>query len=119
MQNNAPNNQTQPYTFTQLHNLISLLEMLTGDKPTAIGVKDSYYTWYVQQSQKEADMLGLELGFRTDPIQFMGVQLFNKEAKDAGARMAKDLSKVANEAIAPVPTIHKPTPPTVAEIIAK
>ena len=76
------NKQKAPeYSFQQLQNLIALLHMLTGEKPKELTLTESFYTWYMQECQNEADILGLNLGFRNDPVEFSGVKLFKKGAK--------------------------------------
>lgn len=73
--------QQAQYSFNQLENYIALHNLLTGKKPEQIEVTPQFYTWYEQECQRHADTLGLNLGFRTNTPEFLGVKLIKQEKK--------------------------------------
>lgn len=83
LQKQSMDKQNTPvnYSFEQLSTLINLLQQLTGEKPTELFLTESFYTWYVQECQKHADVLGLNLGFKDDTPMFSGVKLVKREKK--------------------------------------
>jgi hypothetical protein len=73
--------QEQPkYQLDYLSNYIALTMLLTGEKPTIIALTPDFYTWYVQETQRMADVLGLTPGFREGP-KFNGIPVEKKTEK--------------------------------------
>ncbi len=68
-------------TFQHFEQLIGLLKLLTGEKPQSITLSPDVYDWYVQEAQIHADELGLSLGFRSDPPEFLKVKLLKRPPK--------------------------------------
>lgn len=60
-----------------LENFIQLYVTLTGEKPASITLTDVMYNAYIQESQRHAEILGLNPGFKSDPM-FNGVKLEKK-----------------------------------------
>jgi hypothetical protein len=73
------NGQAQPqYSFQHLEQFIALCQMLTGQKPTTITLVDSFYNWFIQETQRHAETLGLKPGFKDDQPVFNGVKIMKK-----------------------------------------
>lgn len=70
------------YDLQHLQNYLALTALLTGNKLTELEVTPDFYTWYVQNVQHNADVLGLNPGFRGDTPSFMNVKLIKKVKLD-------------------------------------
>jgi len=55
------------YSLEQLAQLIALQTHLLGEKPKELTVTADFYTWFVQEAQREAEILGLNPGFQDEP----------------------------------------------------
>ncbi len=74
--------QTQErYSLTYLSQYIALTMLMTGEKPTVIRLTPDYYTWYVQEVNRMADMLGLQLGFRGEKPTYSDIPVEKMEKK--------------------------------------
>lgn len=80
--------------IAELQQFIASCELLTGEKPTSFSLTAPLYNLYVQTAQENAEVLGLNQGFRTEEPTFMGVKLIKK-----------------SPLIVP-PSVNVPTPPT-------
>lgn len=74
-------NTQQKYSLEYLNQYIALCMLMTGEKPTVLSLVPDYYTWYVQETQRMADILGLELGFRGGKPLFQGIPVEKIEKK--------------------------------------
>lgn len=70
--------QKNNLSFSHFENYIALHTVLTGKKPENITLAPSVYTWYVQEAQRHAETLNLNLGFKNDKIVFNGVELIKR-----------------------------------------
>jgi len=66
------------YTFAQLQNYIQLAIFLTGKKPDKIELVEAYYTWYMQESNAQAETLGFKNELKDGKVTFMGIPLEKK-----------------------------------------
>lgn len=71
--------EQSPYQLVQLENYIALVTHLTGEKPKTLAVKPDFYNWYVQEAQRHAETLGLNLGFAKGVPYFDGIEITKKE----------------------------------------
>ncbi len=63
------------YDIKYLENYIVLTALLTGEKLKELTVTPDFYTFYVQDAQRNAEALGLNPGFKDGQPSFMGVKL--------------------------------------------
>lgn len=71
-------NQSALAILQFLEQFIQLCITLTGDKPTAVTLTDVMYNAYIQESQRHAEVLGLNTGFKNEEVSFNGVKLVRK-----------------------------------------
>ena len=64
--------------ISALEDFIQLCTVLTGEKPNAITLTEAMYNSYIQESQRHAEVLGLNPGFKTEEPTFLGVKLVKK-----------------------------------------
>lgn len=71
--------QTAQFSFSHLENYIALHQLLTGKKPESITLTPTVYTWFIQESQRHAETLNLNLGFKDEKPMFAGVSILKDE----------------------------------------
>jgi len=70
--------QQAQFSFQHLEQFIALSVLLTGMKPAIITVTDNFYNWFIQETQRHAETLGLKPGFKDDIPMFNGVKIEKK-----------------------------------------
>lgn len=77
-QRSMQNNDQVQFSFKQLETYVQLSQFLTGKKPETIELVDSFYNWYVQEVNNQAEAMGLKPGFKDDKVTFLGIPLTKK-----------------------------------------
>jgi len=65
-------------SLQQLETYVQLSVFLTGSKPITIELNPTYYNFYVQEVQRQAEAMGLKPGFNEDKPTFLGIELTKK-----------------------------------------
>ena len=77
------NPQPPRYSYQVLANLILAYEDFTGERPSELLVTPNFYTWFIQECAKDADMVNKNRGWEVklpDEPQYMNV-LIKKKVK--------------------------------------
>jgi len=61
-----------------LNDYVTLHVLLTGEKPKVIQLTPDFYTWYIQETNRIADTLNLNLGYKNNEMLFNGIPIEKK-----------------------------------------
>lgn len=61
------------FSLQQLETFVQLTIFLTGKKPEKLTLVETFYNWYVQEVQRQAEAMGLKPGFQNDVPTFLGI----------------------------------------------
>lgn len=74
----TPQDQGIQYSLKQLETYVQLHAFLMGTKPEKLVLVPSFYNYYVQEVQNQAEAMGLQQGFKDDNPTFLGIPVEKK-----------------------------------------
>lgn len=81
MDNKEVRSQEPAYNLKHLETFVQLTQFLTGELPKVIRLASNVYEAHTQETQHQAELMGLNQGFKDDKVTFLGIPLEKIEKK--------------------------------------